>query len=340
MKNIEGNAYTSSTLVLELQISTSSNVGNGSCEGGQKNNLNKEVSSVQELMKCETPSPSSGCGEVEVTYERNRSAESRCHSEPAEMFGRPTSSPSTAPLQSSHSESYLNDTTATTTQQGFGSTDVDTKLADFFPQNCNDVFNLFQFNPDALLSTTIDDQMLDGIDLVWADEDSCKVDNEIAQFLDSEINGATSDSPMELGVQYDIMRDHSPPAVTASPHTSPLVSPTSYSCSQPSSPRKSATPSCSFTSVSPTDTPRNYHSERALITGHVTSGPMGAMQMGMFNFPDMLVATSNANEMGGASIESEMKLHLQQNLLQAHHDPLLTGSSTLLQACGPEAFEF
>ena len=30
MKNIEGNAYTSSTLVLELQISTSSNVGNGS----------------------------------------------------------------------------------------------------------------------------------------------------------------------------------------------------------------------------------------------------------------------------------------------------------------------
>ena len=30
MKNIERNAYTSSTLVLELQISTSSNVGNGS----------------------------------------------------------------------------------------------------------------------------------------------------------------------------------------------------------------------------------------------------------------------------------------------------------------------
>ena len=308
----------------------------GSSEGDQKVNPSNVASSV-ELMKCETPSPSSGCGEVEVTYERNRSAESRCHSEPAEMFGGSTSSPSTAPLQSSHSESYLHDSTAASAQQGFGSTDMDTKLADFFPQNCNDVFNLFQFNPDALLSTTIDDQMLDGIDLVWTDEDSCKVDSEIAQFLDSEINGTTSESPMELGIQYDIMRDHSP--ITNSPHTSPLVSPNNYN-SRPSSPQKSVTPSCSYSSVSPTDTSRTYHSERALVTGHVTSGPMGAMQMGMFNFPDMLVTTSDTNEMGGASIESEMKLHIQQNLLQAHHDPLLTGSSTLLQACGPEAFEF
>ena len=315
-----------------------SNGGSGSCEGGQKETA---VSSVVELMKCETPSPSSRCGEVEVTYERNRSAESRCHSEPAEMFGGgATSSPSTvAALQSSHSESYLHDSTATTAQQSFGgSTDVDTKLADFFPQNCNDVFNLFQFNPDALLSTAIDDQMLDGFDLVWSDEDSCKVDSEIAQFLDSEIHGAPSGSPMELGVQYDVMRDHSP-ITNSSPHTSPLVSPTNYN-SQPSSPQKSVTPSCSYASVSPTDTARSYHSERALVTGHVTSGPMGAMQMGMFNFPDMLVATTDANEMGGASIENEMKLHIQQNLLQAHHDPLLTGSSTLLQACGPEAFEF
>jgi hypothetical protein len=314
-----------------------SNGVSGSCDGAQKENA---ASAVVELMKCETPSPSSRCGEVEVTYERNRSAESRCHSEPAEMFGGgPTSSPSAAALQSSHSESYLHDTTATSAQQGFGSTDVDTKLADFFPQNCNDVFNLFQFNPDALLSTAIDDQMLDGIDLVWSDEDSCKVDSEIAQFLDSEIHGAPTGSPMELGVQYDIMRDHSPVS-NSSPHTSPLVSPTNYN-SQPSSPQKSVTtPSCSYASVSPTNTARNYHSERALITGHVTSGPMGAMHMGMFNFPDMLVATSDANEMGGASIENEMKLHIQQNLLQAHHDPLLTGNSTLLQACGPEAFEF
>ena len=307
----------------------------GNCEGGQKESSSNGASSM-ELMKCETPSPSSGCGEVEVTYERNRSAESRCHSEPAEMFGGPTSSPNATPLQSSHSESYLHDCTAQQ-QHGFGSNDADTKLADFFPQNCNDVFNLFQFNPDALLSTTIDDQMLDGIDLVWGDEDSCKVDNEIAQFLDSEINGTTSETPMELGVQYDIMGDHSP--ITNSPHTSPLVSPANYN-SRPSSPQKSMTPSYGYTTVPPTDVSRTYHSERALVTGHVTSGPMGAMQMGMFNFPDMLVTTDGTNEMDGASIENEMKLHIQQNLLQAHHDPLLTGSSTLLQACGPEAFEF
>ena len=315
----------------KLKKGKESSNGSGSSEGGQKESSSNAASSV-ELMKCETPSPSSGCGEVEVTYERNRSVESRCHSEPAEMFGGPTSSPSTAPLQSSHSESYLHDSTAASTQQGFGSNDADTKLADFFPQNCNDVFNLFQFNPDALLSTTIDDQMLDGIDLVWTDEDSCKVDSEIAQFLDSEINGTTSETPMELGVQYDILQDHSP--ITNSPHTSPLVSPANYN-SRPSSPQKSMTPTSSYTSVSTT-----YHSERALITGHVTSGPMGAMQMGMFNFPNMLVATGGANEMSRASVESEMKLHIQQNLLQAHHDPLLTGSSTLLQACGPEAFEF
>ena len=307
--------------------------GSGSENGSQKENANNV-----ELMKCETPSPSSGCGEVKVTYERNRSAESRCHSEPAEMFGAPSSSPNAVPLQASHSESYLHNST-TSTQQSFGSSDVDTKLADFFPQNCNDVLNLFQFNPDALLSTTIDDQILDGIDFGFTDEDSSKVDREIARFLDSEINGTTSETPMELGVQYDVMQDHSPITTTPplSHHTSPLVSPAHYN-SRPSSPQKSVTPSYSYASVSPTDTPRPYHSERALITGHVTSGPM-AMQMGMFNFSDMLVS-AGGNEMGGASMESEMKLHIQQNLLQAHHDPLLTGSSTLLQACGSEAFEF
>ena len=301
-------------------------------DGCQRENTTAPANSA-ELMKCETPSPSSGSDEVKVTYERNHSAESRCHSEPAEMFSVPTLCPSSSssPLQSSHSESYLNDTAAST-QHGFGSSDADTKLADFFPQNCNDVFNLFQFNPDALLSTAIDDQMLDSIDFVFSDDDTCKVDNEIAQLLDSEMPGATSETPMELGIQYDVMRDHSP-ITTSQCHASPLVSPNS----QPSSSEKSTTPSCGYSSVIPTDSSTTYHSERALVTGHVTSGSMETIQMGMFNFPNMMVSS---NEVGEALIGSDVKLHIQQNLLQAHHDPLLTGTSTLLQACGPEAFEF
>lgn len=297
-----------------------------------------EESSKLELLKCETPSPSTCC-EVSVLYERNHSAhESRCHSEPAEMLGGPHCSLSCVPLQHSHSESYLHlsSTSPQQQQQVFsGHTDADTKLADFFPQNCNDVLNLFQFNPDALLSTTMDDNLLDGIDLNFDDDDSCKVDNEIARFIDSDINGSTSESPMEIGVQYEVLRDHSP--ITTSPlshHTSPLMSPCSYN-SQPSSPQKTVTQSCSYSSASPTSS-RPFLPERTLVTSHVTTGSM-TTQMGMFNFPDMLAGGS---EMGGVSCDSNLKLHIQQNLLQAHHDPLLTGSGTILQACGSEAFEF
>lgn len=299
--------------------------------GGDSSKEKSGELSSMEVMKCETPSPSSGC-EVKVTYERNHTADSRCHSEPADMFGGPNGSPCLQ-LQASHSEGHLH--SSTSVQQTFGLSDVDTKLADFFPQNCNDVLNLFQFNPDAFLSTSIDDQLLDGLDLGFDDEDSNKVDREIARFLDSEINGTTPEVPMDVGVQYDVVKENSP--ITTPPlshHASPLVSPANYN-SSPSSPQRHQT--CSYNSVSPTSSASStpYLSERALVTGHVTTGPMSMCGMSMFNFPDML---TNGNEIGGVSCESEMKLHIQQNLLQSHHDPLLAGS-TMLQACGREAFE-
>ena len=302
---------------------------------GQKEMASETGGGKVELMKCETPSPSTSC-EVNVTYERNRSAESRCHSEPAEMFIGSHCSPNLQ-LQSSHSESYLHSSASTHHHQATGTSEADTKLADFFPQNCNDVLNLFQFNPDALLSTTLDDHLLDGIDLCLDEEDSSKLDNEIARFLDSDASSAVaSESPMEIVGQYDMLTDHSPIMTPPlSHHASPLVSPATYH-SGPPSPQKGLSRSCSHSSVSPTAaTP--YLPERTLITGHVTTGPMTSLQMGMFNFPDML---TGRNEMGGISHENEMKLHIQQNLLQAHHDPLLTGNNTILQACGAEAFEF
>ena len=311
--------------------------GQGSSSvAGSSNNSQKETISEAgkvEVMKCETPSPSTS-GEVNVTYERNRSSDSRCHSEPADVFGGPNCSPCLQQLQSSHSEGCLASSMSSQQQQVFVPSDADTKLAEFFPQNCNDVLNLFQFNPDALLSTTIDDQILDGLDLGFDSDDSCKVDNEIARFLDSEMSSSSSETPMEVGVHYDVMRDNSP--ITTPPlshHASPLVSPATYD-SHPSSPQTSVTPSCNYVPLANT---RPYLPERALVTGHVTSGPMSNMQMGMFNFPDILIGE---NGVGGVSCESDMKLHIQQNLLQAHHDPLLTGSSTLLQACGSETFEF
>ena len=306
---------------------------NGATNGNISQKETSEDVGKVELMKCETPSPTTSC-EVNVTYERNRSAESRCHSEPAEMFGGPNSSPSLS-LQPSHSESYLHSST-TAQQQVFGPSEADTKLADFFPQNCNDVLNLFQFNPDALLSTTIDDHFLDGIDLSFDEEDSCKVDNEIARFLDSEVNGTSSESPMEISPQYDVLRDNSPVMTPPlSHHASPLISPATYN-SCPSSPQKSLQQHCGYNSVSPT-TSRPYLPERALITGHVTTGPMSSMQAGMFNFPDML---AGRNKVGGVACDTEMKLHIQQNLLQSHYDPLLTGSGTILQVCGSETIEF
>lgn len=210
---------------------------------GQDNNTADSAKQDPVLSKCEeTVSCQSSC-EVQVKYEQNGHAPSaaRCQSEPADT----KQAPPTASLQSSASTDNVHSITPSSLFEGF---EDNGRLTDIFQSE-----ELFQFNPDTLLSTPIDDCLLYNIG-----EDSDKLDQEIAQFLSDATSSA---APVSQSVP------HTP---SPSYQASPTASPTASFSSQPSSPHNQPQPSF----VSPGQQHPSYNISGQVIGAAIHSLPV------------------------------------------------------------------
>ena len=279
-------------------------------------------SSVPPLIKCEASSPNSNF-EVQVKYERNHVTPERCHSEPANLQDL-VSNPSSASLHNSLSDSNINFTKV-------NSSNEETKLFDVVAGDYNDLFSVFSFNPDTLLSSQLNEKMLDD----WGLKFEGGVDSEIADFLGDSDKTAMSSSLEEVETM-DIdsiqeLLDDSEKCQSLSPSSSPVESPQDSqghctplgSCSSPASLSRSDSP-CLVDSVS----------NPAVCKGEScqsNSSPQNrdAVTDTSFRFPE-IVSVDGSMVLDGVSILSDedngSKYHIQHAFLQSHHDPLLAGS--------------
>ena len=241
--------------------------------------------------------------EVQVTCEQNgHSSNVRCHSEPADLLS--SQSPVTS-LQSSVSV----DNVRTMLSNGFENYDEGNKLSEFFQgADCSDLLTAFQFNPDTLLSTSIEDCLLDNMELKFEENDT--LDQEITQFL--------SDAPSTAPILQHSM---SPPHLTSaqsSVQASPNVSPTNFNHpSQPSSPQ---------------------HSQVGAIvpqSGFLIAGQASSSNHPSYNISGQVIgaAIRPVHEVTFTSFPVIGKTY-QQNLLQLDRDPLLGGGNPMLQTGG------
>lgn len=226
--------------VIPLSILTTKNP---ICDGGSKPHPSSS-SPTPPLIKCEASSPNSGF-EVQVTYERNHTTTKRCHSEPADIQNF------LLPVHDSRREGHLASRSCSSMEDGLVSPMCHLNEEKFLnmmaPEDADNLLSNFNFNPDVLLSSHLEDKMLDGLGFKFEEMEeevngnSCSstADTEIADLLSSAEEGSfpsSSSSPpssslgdvpsaMDMECIHKLLMESNDCGSISPPSASPLGSP-------------------------------------------------------------------------------------------------------------------
>jgi hypothetical protein len=275
-------------------------------------------------VKFEAPSPNSPF-ELQVTYERNHlSLPKRCHSEPARLqnMAAMIGSASTL-LQTSQSDGKLNVSSQYLNEL---------KLSG----DCGELFSEFNYNPDTLLSPTVEEKFLSDLELKFnteVDEDGAEMFclfSESSRPLHSS-SSLSEVETMDMDCIQDFLDDSkqqvfspSPSTIAASPSGSLCIpegdnhtlcgstsSPVSLIRSESTASVDKSTPNFSACH-SPGDSQEDDNADST------------------FNFPEIL-SIHGSMVLDGVNVLSDEEAspggQPQHALLRAHHDPLLATDS-------------
>ena len=296
-------------------------------------------------IKCKASLPNPGF-EVQVMYERNHMIPKRCHSEPADIQSFASQSSSIS-LHNCQSDSNIKTSLTLQHQEDFNFPDLGAGVCD----SGTDLLSVFNFNPDTLLSSNIDEKLLDNLNLEYCEMEN-GVGHAITDFIgdvdDKSIQCSSSlgdTETMDIDCIQDLLGDSkqrqsvsssscvppqsvdSPQQLLSSSH-SPLSTPTPTAYSRSSS-------ICSLENGSGT-------LQSASGSSVISPQSEDRVDSTSFKFPEIL-SVHGSMILDGVSVISDdgemcSESQIQNAFLQSHHDPLLVDNQCV-HASSVDLFE-
>lgn len=279
--------------------------------------------------------PSSGKAEASskpyehrVTYERNHSSDSRCHSEPADIFCCLTRSPSFSP-HLGHSANDVNSTTTSSSKL---------QMSGLVPleSECSDLLSDFHFNPDALLSSAVlplPEKMLDELTDTNDHSGECLItdcamstdDDKLQQLIEAD-NTTQAQDTMDIECISDLLSEtKSPPSDASSLEKVPTSSVDSLK-PEPTSPHASYENQQLYHGLHLSESQKIEVNKAAEALQKTVGTPT-------YTFPELNSIHGSLDDLRPAEIDdnNSFRMHITENLdsiLQTQHDPLIGGSSS------------